>query len=388
MRRSALVLLLAAVTTTSGCAATQGVLDRFTAQGDGETPIVTIGVLAPLSGGQSRTGRSVVDAVEQAVADSGGVAGWQVEVAAYDLAADTVDETVDDLRGADDVLMVVTGFGSDDVRAIVPRLDSSGLTVLSPADSDPRHTRGADPSAPLRPWAGYVSVAVDPAPQQAALADYLVRVVGSARVVLVSDGTPESATRARQVQADLSERGVTDAEPLVASGGAPTEPITSALQALEPGDAVVVDGPATLAAQVAALRPAGVVLGLTEPLADLAAGQAAALQGAVAALPGLDPRRGADELRAAFEASGRDATEGEYGPSAYDGARLLTDALTRCLPEPGSRSPSRSACRTEVAGATWGGLTGAIQFDEFGARIGLLPTVVTLRDSSWAQPGT
>jgi ABC-type branched-subunit amino acid transport system substrate-binding protein len=188
--------------------------------------------------------------------------------------------------------MVVTGFGSDDVRTIVPRLDSSGLTVLSPADSDPRHTRGADPSAPLRPWAGYVSVAVDPAPQQAALADYLVRVAGSARVVLVSDGTPESATRARQVQADLSERGVTDAEPLVASGGAPTEPITSALQALEPGDAVVVDGPATLAAQVAALRPAGVVLGLTEPLADLAAGQAAALQGAVAALPAWTPAEG------------------------------------------------------------------------------------------------
>lgn len=388
MRRARLVLLLAAATVLSGCAATDAIVERISPEQDTGTPTVTIGVLAPLSGGSTRDGRSVVDAVEQAVADSGGVDGWQVEVAAYDLAAETVDATVDDLREADDVLMVVTGFGADDVRAIVPRLDSSGLTVLSPADSDPRHTRGADPGAPLRPWAGYVSVAVDPAPQQAALADYLVRVAGSARVVLVSDGSPESAARVRQVAADLSERGVTETEPLAASGGAPPESMTSTLQALEPGDAVVVDGSAALAAQVAAVRPTGVVLGLTEPLADLTAEQAAALQGAVAALPGLDPRRGADGLTAAFEASGRDATEGEYGPAAYDGARLLADALTRCLPEPGSRSPSRSACRTEVAGATWAGLTGAIQFDEFGARIGLLPTVVTLRDSAWAQPGT
>lgn len=388
MRRSLLVLLLAAASTVSGCATVDSLVERVGgAEDEVVTPTVTIGVLAPLSGGQTRVGRSVVDAVEQAVADAPGVPGWQIEVEAYDLAGESLADDLAELKVDDSTVAVVTGFGADDVRTVVPELDESGLTVVSPADSDPRHVRGAIPDAPVRPWSGYVTVAVDPAPEQTALADHLVRVRDVERVVLVTDGTRESAARVAAVERGLDQRGVSDVRSL-AWTGEPSRSDQRILDRLRPGDAVVVDASAEVSADVAAALDSGVLLALTSPLPDLSPRQARALDGAMAPLAGLDPKRGGRELSAAFSASGRDATESPYGPAAYDGTRLLLDSFTRCLPDVArSSSPSRSGCLAEVAGSTWSGLTGLIQFDEFGARLGLLPAVVTLREEQWGQPG-
>ena len=388
MRRSLLVLLLAAASTVSGCATVDSLVERVGGVDDEVvTPTVTIGVLAPLSGGQTRVGRSVVDAVEQAVADAPGVPGWQIEVEAYDLAGESLADDLAELKVDDSTVAVVTGFGADDVRTVVPELDESGLTVISPADSDPRHVRGAIPDAPVRPWSGYVTVAVDPSPEQTALADHLVRVRDVERVVLVTDGTRESAARVAAVERGLDQRGVTAVRSL-AWTGEPSRSDQRILDRLRPGDAVVVDASAEVSADVAAALDSGVLLALTSPLPDLSPRQARALSGAIAPLPGLDPKRGGSELSAAFSASGRDATESPHGPAAYDGARLLLDSFTRCLPDAArSSSPSRSGCLAEVAGSSWSGLTGLIQFDEFGARLGLLPAVVTLREDQWGQPG-
>jgi hypothetical protein len=41
-----------------------------------------------------------------------------------------------------------------------------------------------------------------------------------------------------------------------------------------------------------------------------------------------------------------------------------------------------------VAGTQWRGLTGPVVFDEFGARLGLLPDVLVLgEDGRWSLPG-
>lgn len=388
MRRAAPLLVLAAALAGSGCGAADAVLDRIGTDEDVGTPTVSIGVLAPLSGGQARAGTSVLTAVEQAVADSGGVPGWDVQVTPVDLATDDLDNAVEQLTDDPTMIAVVTGFTADDVRVVVPELNEARLTVLSPADSDPRHVTGADPRAPLRPWAGYVTVAVEPDPAQTALADHLVRLVGAQRVVIVVDASADAATAAMAVERSLTQRGVTEVTTHRWSGSTPSDDLAAALEGLEPGDALVVAGSAQAAAQVAGLRGDGVTLALAAQPEDLTGEQAALLDGAVAPLPGADPRRGADQLAAALETAQRPTTVVDVAPAAYDGARLLVDAASRCLPpaeNPGALS--RSACRAEVAGATWSGITGPIQFDEYGARLGLLPGVVTLRSGTWQPPG-
>jgi branched-chain amino acid transport system substrate-binding protein len=384
MRRRRPLLLLAATVALSGCSTVDGLVERVSPVEEAGTPVVTLTVLAPLSGQQQTTGTAVLDAVEQAVVDSGGVTGWEVAVQSLDTGGSTLDDDLDALGGDDTAVAVVGGFGSDDVRALVPRLDDDGLTVVSPADTDPRHTRGADPAAPLRPWSGYITVAVEATPEQTALADHLVRVVGIGRGLVVHGNDAAGAARAAAVADGIAARGVTDVVTTEWSTAAKSD-VMDALGELSSGDALVIDGDAALARTLAEAAPDGVVLALTAVPASLDEKAAAALDGALAPLPGLDPRRGSDELSTRYADSGRDADPGPYGPAAYDGARLVVDALDRCLPDPQrSTSPSRSACRAEIAGAVWEGLTGTIQIDEYGARLGLLPAVATLRGGEWS----
>jgi len=209
--------------------------------------------------------------------------------------------------------------------------------------------------------------------------------VAAPTVVVVTDGTTEAASRAQTFVAEIAERGTVQTAVLAAGAGDLPPEVAAQVAALAPGDAVAVDGPPALAAAVAAASPAQVAL-LARP-ETLTVEQAEALEGALAPDVGLDPRRGAPELQALL-AAGSGGNGGPYGPAAYDAGRLLVDAMTRCLPDPTStRSPSRSACRLEVAGTQWAGLTGAVVLDEYGGRLGLLPGILTLRAGQWALPG-
>jgi len=388
MRRPFLAALIAAALATSGCGAVDTLVQRVSPVDELGTPTVTIAVLAPLTGGEARTGRSLVQAVEQAAADSGGVAGWDVVVAPYDLATEDVEPVLDELSSDDTTVAVITGFSAQDVRAVVPELDDIGLAVMSPADTDPRHVRGADPGAPLRPWSGYQTLAVESAPEQTALAEHLVQVSRVTSAVVVSDGSDEADVRTVALVQSLEQRGVSQATPVTWTGSLEAESLGEALAALGPGAALVVDADPGVASSLAAVRAEGTVLALSTQPAQLGESDAAALEGALAPTPGEDPDRGEDQLGAALEAGGRPSAVGPYGPAAYDAGRLFVDVFTRCLPDPeSSSSPSRSACRAEAAGATWTGLTGPIQFDEYGARLGQLPGVVALRAGQWAAPG-
>ena len=388
-RRSSFVaLLVAASAAMSGCSVTDTIAERLSPNTEVGPATVTIAVLAPLSGGQTRNGTNVVESVKQAVADSGGVPGWEVAVREYDLTSPGLADDLAEIERDDTTISVITGFGPDDIRTVVPQLDDAGLAVLSPADSDPRHVRGADPTNPIRPWSGYATVAVDPAAEESALAEHLVRVEGVDQVVVVADATTREGNRAKTVERALRERGVLDVEVVSWDGASRPRPVRSAIRALGPGGALVVDGSPALAASAAGWATDDVVVALTQKPDDLGEDVPTALQGVLAPQLGPDPARGSAELEEAFEAAGAPLTVGRYGPAAYDATRMLVDTYTRCLPDPTrSTSPSRSQCRIALAGATWSGLTGPIQFDEFGARLGLLPAVVTLQGDAWGQPG-
>lgn len=386
-RMSLVALFVAAAATTSGCSVTDTVAERLSPETEVGTPTVTIAVLAPLSGGQTRNGTNVVESVKQAVADSGGVPGWEVAVREYDLASATLEDDLAEIETDDTTVSVITGFGPDDIRTIVPQLDDAGLGIISPADSDPRHVRGADPTNPIRPWSGYVTVAVDPTAEESALADHLVRVQGVDRVVVVDDPTSDG-DRADAVTTALRRRGVLDVDVVSWDGSKAPRQARRALRGLDPGDALVVDGSPALAVKAGAVAVDGVVLALTTLPDDMSEDETAALQGVLAPQLGADPARGSTELADSFAASNTPFTVGPFGPAAYDGTRMLVDTYSRCLPDPTrSTSPSRSQCRIALAGATWTGLTGPSQFDEFGARLGLLPAVVSLDGDSWGQPG-
>jgi ABC-type branched-subunit amino acid transport system substrate-binding protein len=379
--RRLLPALAAAAVVLSGCGAADSVLERVQGSDEPAPAVATIAVLVPQNSGLARAGAGVDAAVRRAVDDSGGVRGWTVEVRTLPLDGPDLPATLETLAADDALVAVVTGFEPTDVRTTVPVLDAAGVAVVSPADSDPRHLYGADPRSQLRPWSGYSSLAVDPHPEQSALAEYLVRSARARTIVVLSD-SPSSTGPVDALTQAVDQRGRARVVVVPVTERRAAAQVQEALADLDASTAVVVDGPVELA-QAARAAGAGTLAFLARP-DGLTPEQSAALAGAVAADRGLDPARGSDELTALLDGEGA----GPYGPAAYDTGRLVVDALTRCLRNEPSSSPSRSRCKAEVAGSQWTGLTGPVVFDEYGGRLGLLPDVLVLDDKGrWSLPG-
>ncbi len=382
--RHVVPLLAAAAVALSGCGAADTVLQRVRPQETPVVPTVSLVLLVPQQSGLTRAGAGVEAAARLAVDDSGGIDGWTVDVQTIDLDADNLAARLDEVVESDTAVAVITGFEAEDVRTVVPVLDAAGLSVLSPADTDPRHFYGSDPEQPLRPWTGYSSVAVDPSPEQTALADHLVRSVGARRVVVLTDGSSEADGRVDALAEALDERSRIPVTVVPISHRRVGAQVAAALEGADSRTAVVVDAPLPVA-QAAASASAGSLALLTRP-ESLTSDEATALAGALSADQGLDPGRGSDELD---ESLPGDVTGGPYGPAAYDAARLVMQALARCLPDPQvASSPSRAACKPVVQGTPITGLTGRVVLDEFGARTGLLPDVQVLDEKGrWILPG-
>ncbi|MGH8826684.1 MAG: ABC transporter substrate-binding protein, partial [Jiangellaceae bacterium] len=151
-------------------------------------------ILVP--GGESATGTAagVIDsarvALEQGLDD---LAGWSVQVEAVDDGADPrhVAESIVD----DDVVAVIGGLSGGTVRAVQPVLDAAEVIFVSPADVDPTHTRGADQTAPLRPYQTYFRTAVDAAEPAEALTRFAVRALAASRVAVFDGGDAPAAAR-------------------------------------------------------------------------------------------------------------------------------------------------------------------------------------------------
>ncbi len=381
--RRLLPVVAAAALVLSGCGAADSVLERVQGADEPTPAVATIAVLVPQSSGLARAGAGVDAAVRGAVDDSGGVPGWTVTVRTVALDSPDLPDTLDEMAADDALVAVVTGFEPSDVRTTLPVLDAAGLAVVSPADSDPRHLYGADPRSQLRPWSGYASVAVDPHPEQSALADYLVRSVGVRTIVVLSDASRASTGPADALVQAVDQRGRARVVVVPVTQRRTAAQVEAALADLDASTAVVVDGSVELA-EAARAAGAATLAFLTRPDA-LTPAQSRTLAGAVAADRGLDPGRGSDELTSLLDGE----SGGPFGPAAYDSGRIIVDALTRCLPDPQvSTSPSRSVCRAQVAGTQWRGLTGPVVLDEFGGRLGLLPDVLVLaEDGRWSLPG-
>ncbi len=379
-------LLAAAALVLSGCGAADTVLQRVRGDEQSVVPTVSLVLLVPQQSGLTRAGAGVEAAARQAVDDSGGVPGWTIDVQTIDLDADDLSARLDEVVQSDTAVGVITGFEPEDVRTVVPVLDEAGLTILSPADTDPRHFYGSEPEQPLRPWTGYSSVAVDPSPEQTALADHLVRSVGARRVVVLTDGSSEAGARADRLTEALDARSRIPVTVVPMSDRRVGAQVAQVLDDVSSDTAVVVDGPVSLAEAVADEREGAGTLALATRPDALTPEQAAVLAGALSADQGLEPTRGLDELDANLEG---DVTGGPFGPAAYDAARLFVDALSRCLPDPTvESSPSRARCKPVVQGTPLTGLTGRVVLDEYGARTGLLPDVQVLDEKGrWTLPG-
>jgi branched-chain amino acid transport system substrate-binding protein len=426
------------VVLSTGCSA----VGDLTASRQPDEPVgAVIGVVVPLDGPQAAAGAGVRDAVRLAVDEAGGAAGGRsLDLLVLDDRGqpEPAIEAASELGDDPAVVAAIGGLSAPVVRAVQPVLDAGEVLFLSPADTEPAHTRGADPGTPVRPYRTYFSVATASTSEAETAAAYLERSVGEgSRVAVLDGGRPEDATRRADLAKQAGARGldvvtvplypessqVTEpseaAEPTAApeptgpgeptgspapSGSSPS-PTPSASRTPTGGpeaalavarasdvDAVYVAADThTAVAVVRALASDGWSVPLVGP-GDLrtdgfaeTAGRAA--EGFVVTTPAKETTADEGGDLAARAAARGLADPGPFGTAAYDAATAVLQALSRCLPTAESVEDARDGCVAEMSQVSFSGLTGPVAFTEFGERTAGTPPLWEVHDGTWAPLG-
>jgi len=147
--------------------------------GGGATKTVKIGVIAPLSGDLSALGKGIQHSVELAVKqanDNNTVPGWKIEVSSVDdeAKADVGKNAATKLAADDQVIGVVGDLNSSVSQQTQPIFAAANITQISPANTNPSLTIGADAANPKRAYKTYFRTCTTDAVQGPFAAQYLL----------------------------------------------------------------------------------------------------------------------------------------------------------------------------------------------------------------------
>ena len=155
------------------------------------TKTAKIGVIAPLSGDLSALGKGIQHSVELAVKqanDSNAIPGWKLEVYAVDDEgkAEVGKNAATKLAADDAVVGVVGNLNSSVSQQTQPVFAAAKITQISPANTNPTLTKGADAANPKRTYATYFRTCTTDAIQGPFAAQYLLA-NGMTKVATIHD---------------------------------------------------------------------------------------------------------------------------------------------------------------------------------------------------------
>lgn len=343
-------------------------------------------VLAPLDSGD---GKGVGEAVERAVSETAaGIEGWNVETRLVDDDVEDVGELAREIVN-DDVVAVIGGLSTDTIRAVQPVFDAASLLFVSPADTVPEHTRGADPGNVLRPYASYYRTSVSSEQPMQALGRHAIGALDIGRVATIDAGGgaadigpfAEAVTEGGGEVVDVGGEKPGDALTPADAGSM----ISTATDA--DAEAVFVAGRSGIAAAVAdAAATANLTLlgGSALTTEDFLAEAGSSADGAFTAVAGeLMPDDGPGLGASAEQMAEVGVTSpGRHGAEAYDAGLAVGTVLTRCLPPASSAISAREGCTGEMAQVSVTGVTGEVAFDAFGDRAGTSPMIMVVRSGT------
>ena len=360
--------------------------------------VVTIGVIVPIDNGLVDFGRGIANSVQLAVDQanaSDAIAGRRIVVRAIDDSSDPeVGRAAAEALAADPTVVGVVGTYNSGVAAeVAPVLEAAGITMISPGNTDPVLTVGADRSQPQRQFDNYFRMVATDADQGDVLAGFARQDLGAATVAVVSEPKSVSIGLADDFVASFTAGG----GEVAGFTTLPDDPAeydlaaaAIAVAAADP-DLAFLGGEYEVAARLAiALDAAGYDGplmggdGMQDSRFALAAGVSA--EGALASSVGVPAAElDAPEFLAAYDAAGFAQPPTNFGPYAYDAANVLIAAAAEALTDPASAVTDqvRQTVGELVAAVSFGGITGTVSFDEFGDTRSGVFTVYRVVDGVW-----
>jgi branched-chain amino acid transport system substrate-binding protein len=342
------------------------------------TPVVKIGVLAPLNAGLVEFGAGIRNSVQIAVDRANKdhlVKGWRIELVAMNDSSDAATGAAGAAKLVADpgVLGVVGTYNSGVAVAALPALSAAHLALVSPGNTLADLTRGPNPASPTRPYDDYFRVVASDAEQAPFLADSVWK-MGVRNVAVVSETKAVSKGLADSfVPAFEQHGGKVTVRQVVPDGTGNFTDFLNAAKTAKP-DMIFFGGEYKVAA---VLRTQATAAGLTVPLVGgdgikdptFIGDAGSASRGTLASTVGVPAEKlaGAKPFLAAYSKARFSQPATDFGPYAYDAANVLIKSFAKVLK--GKTSVPSDARAKVVAGvqATHStGITGRLGFDKYG----------------------
>jgi branched-chain amino acid transport system substrate-binding protein len=346
---------------------------------DSGSKTVKIGVIAPLSGSLTALGLGMKNGADLAVRQANEqkkIKGWKIvlapedDTAVPDVGANAATKLSDDKS----VMAVVGTLNSSVAEKVAPILNSQKVVMMSPANTNPTLTQGADPAKKVRPFEHYFRVATTDLIQGPFAANFAYDTAKKRNVVIIHDKKTYGQGLALQFKAQFEKNG----------GKVP------AVETVEPEDQ---DFSAVLS-RVKRFNPDMIYFGGEYPAASLMTSQAdqqglrvplmggdgifsgtfisvakAAGEGDFATSVGAPTEKlpTAQSFVDAYKAAGYADPYEAYGAYAYDATNAVIAALAKVLPDQDKIDDGlRAKFRQAVQDGSIDGVTGKVAFDEYG----------------------
>jgi branched-chain amino acid transport system substrate-binding protein len=392
------VPLLAASLALSAC----GSRSNGSSSSSGGNKTATIGVIAPLTGDLSPLGLGIQHSVELAVKqanDKKTIAGWTLKVDAEDDQATpaTGQQAATKLASDTSVVGVVGTLNSSVAQTVIPVLDKSNIVQVSPANTNPSLTQGANfATAPSRPNKNYFRVCTTDSVQGPFAAQYMYNTAKLTKVATVSDQKTYGAGLVAAFTTEFKKLGGTIVTaqtvnpddkkfPGVISKVAQAKP-----QAVYYGGEFPQAGPLSNQMKAAGLNvPLMGGDGIYDPNFIKLAGSKSEGDLATSVGAPLDQLDSAKQYVSDYAAGGFKDPSGAYGGYAYDAANAIIQALKTSLAGKDKVDDSvRTATETAMSSVSFPGATGDVAFDQYGDAKAKVLTVYKVTGGAWKPEKT
>ncbi len=399
--RKQLVLTGATLLATALAVSACGTRAEEATGGSGETATKTakIGIIAPLSGDLSALGLGIQHSVELAVKqanDNKVIPGWTLEVDPQDDQGlpDPGKNAATKLAGDDEVVGVVGTLNSSVAQSVQPVLNSADIAMVSPANTNPTLTKGADPASPQRAYDSYFRTCTTDDVQGPFAAKYLLD-SGIKSVATIHDKKAYGQGLVSAFTESFESGGgkIVEAE-TINPDDKDFSSVISKVKGANP-DAVYYGGEFPQGAPLSQQMKSA---GLDVPLMGgdgLKSEQYFALAGSTAdgdlsTSVGAPPETldSAKQFLADYEAAGFADPYEAYGAYAYDAANAIIEGLKTSLASAEDAKSARAATVEAIGSVSFQGATGDVSFDEFGDATAKVLTVYKVEGDKWVADKT
>ncbi|WP_327589547.1 branched-chain amino acid ABC transporter substrate-binding protein [Nonomuraea sp. NBC_00507] len=391
------VLAMGAVLGTSACGADKTEATGGAGNCDTSKGTLVVGVIAPMSGKLSAIGLGIRNSVQLAVEQANekcAVKGYQLTMDAQDDEANPDKGAAAAQRFADDVNVVgiVGSYNSGVARAIQPKIASSKLVQVSPGNTDPALSRGADfATAPKRQYENYFRVVGTDDLQGPFNARYLVEKEGRKKIAIITDGKAVGESSATEFAKEAERLGAEIViREKVNENDSDFSSVLTKVKARQPqaifvGSEYHIAGPLSKQAKDLGLAvPISGTDGLFDPQFIALGGKDGDVATSVGApIEKLDSGRAFVE---AYKKKGFADGFGGFGAFAYDAANVIISLVGKVTANGvWTGSPEQ---RTELVKQVQGyktdrGANGLVGFDKYGDSVNKMFTVYTVTSGAW-----